>query len=108
MRTAVDDAAEELDADVVPLEVAVDPAVDDTDGRLAVTLARQTDIGYLDVGLVFLATPDALALYGIDHDDLGSGTDIVTTAPSGPSEIVTGTEALAREHLEAALGRRRP
>jgi len=94
MRTAVDDAAGELDAHVIPLEVAVDPAVDDTDGRLAVTLARRTDIGYLDVALVYLATSDVLAPYGIDLDDISAGTDIVTTAPSGPSAIVTGADEL--------------
>jgi putative ABC transport system permease protein len=94
MRTAIEEAADDLDAATVPLEVVVDPRVDDPDGRRAVTLARPTDIGYLDVALLYLATPELLAHYDIDLDDLGPDVDIVTTAPEGPSEIVTDTSQL--------------
>ena len=50
----------------VGLDVAVDPGVSDPDGRRAVTVARTTDIGYIDVGLLYVAPDNDLALYGID------------------------------------------
>jgi putative ABC transport system permease protein len=95
MRTEVAGAAEELGVTMIPLEVATDPAVRaDPDGRLAVTLARRTDIGYLDVALLYVATPGLLASYGLDHGDIAKGRGILTTAPSGPSDVVTNTSEL--------------
>lgn len=93
MRATIDHAAGDLAATVVPLDVAVDPDVrDDPDGARAVTIARRTDIGYLDVALLYLASPALLAPYGLDLDGLTAG--IVTAAPSGPSELVVDTTEL--------------
>ena len=98
MGRAVEGAADEVDATTVPLEVVVDPRVEgDPDGRRAVTLARRTDIGHLDVALLYLATPGLLADHGLDLDDLDqlpADVDIVTTAPDGPAEIVIDTSEL--------------
>ncbi|UNX53767.1 FtsX-like permease family protein [Georgenia sp. TF02-10] len=75
---------------VVDLDVAVDPrAQDDPIGPTAVTVARRTDLGYLDVALVYRATPELLDLYGLDRLD-----GVATTAPTGPTDIVTDTHQL--------------
>lgn len=62
------------------LELATDPALDATfDGRLAVTIAQRTAIGYLDVAPVFVATPELLEHYGLDAADVSLGAEVVTT-----------------------------
>ena len=57
------------DPTVTALDVASDPDVapdPGVDGRVAVTLAQPTDIGYLDVALLYVATDDLLRRYGLD------------------------------------------
>lgn len=69
------------DAPIVPLGLVVDPRYPRTpDGRLAVTLAQRTDIGHLDVALLFLAEPELLARYGADS--VGAA-DVLTVPPEG-------------------------
>jgi putative ABC transport system permease protein len=67
------------DASVSPLDVAVAPDLQpDERGQLAVTLARDEDIGRLDISLVYIATPELLDRYDIDLDGLRPDTEIVT------------------------------
>jgi putative ABC transport system permease protein len=88
--TRVDQIAVDLgDARVVGLDVVIDPqADDDPAGRTAVTLARPTDIGYLDVALLYVASEPLLASYGVDLAAVDTDADILTTAPSGPPDMV--------------------
>jgi putative ABC transport system permease protein len=73
------------DPTVMNLKVASDPNVPadpEVGGRVAVTLAQQTDIGYLDVALLYVATDDLLERYGVDPDQAAAGADVLTLAPS--------------------------
>ena len=89
-RDAVAALAAEHGWSTVDLDVVVDPdAQNDPNGPTAVTVARRTDLGYLDVALVYGASPELLDLYGIDRLQ-----GLATTAPTGPTEIVTDTEQL--------------
>jgi putative ABC transport system permease protein len=75
---------------LVDLDVVLDRrAQDDPNGPTAVTIARRTDLGYLDVALVYEASPTLLALYGIN-----TLHGLATTAPTGPTELVTDTEQI--------------
>ncbi len=79
------DLAGELGWSIVPLEVVLDPAAqDDQTAPLAVTLARESVHGYLDVALVYRATPQLLDAHG-----LGTLEGFATTGPTGSSDIVT-------------------
>ena len=87
----VDRAAADVGGSAIPLEVVLDPKLrDGPEGRRAVvTVARRTDSGYLDVALLFRASPELLNLHS------GNGTrDIMTVAPRGPEDIVTDTSSL--------------
>lgn len=91
---AVAEMAEVVGAVVRPLEVAVDERVDDDPlGTRGVTVARETDVGYLDVALVHVATPPLLELYGLPVDDLPHGA-VLSTGPVGPAELVHEGSAL--------------
>ena len=87
----VDRAAADVGGSAIPLEVVLDPKLRDApEGRRAVvTVARRTDSGYLDVALLFRASPQLLNL----HSGNGTG-DIMTVAPRGPEDIVTDTSSL--------------
>lgn len=66
-------AAELGDAAVVPLDVAVDPALADLpEGQLAVTLGREVEGGQkVDVALLYLAEPELIGRYGpVPRDEL--------------------------------------
>ena len=77
LRAGVDDVVEAFDEPrVTSLDVALDPASKPDpsfDGRQAITLVERADDGWMDVSLVYVATPQLLARYGYD---LG-------TAPAG-------------------------
>jgi putative ABC transport system permease protein len=65
------------------LDLVTDPAVPATpDGRLAVTLAQRTELGYLDVTPLFVATPSLLDHYGLDPETVGAGTEVITVPPA--------------------------
>lgn len=65
------------------LDLATDPAVEATpDGRLAITLAQRTEIGYLDVAPVFVATPSLLRRYGLDPATVDPDTEVITVPPT--------------------------
>jgi putative ABC transport system permease protein len=85
----VERTAGDLGLRAVPLRAVVDPQVDDPDGRRAVTVARRSDIGYLDVGLVYAATPELLAPHGVDRP-----RGLLTTAPPGPADMVVDHDRL--------------
>jgi putative ABC transport system permease protein len=73
------------DPTVMTLEVASDPGVPadpGVGGRVAVTLAQRTDIGYLDVALLYVATDDLLERYGVDPDQAAADADVLTVPPS--------------------------
>ena len=92
LATAVAEIAARVDAtSVTGLDVVFDPEVDDPDGRRAVTLARPTDIGHLDVALLYAATPGLLDAY--DVVDRGAA-EIISTGPTGPTDIVTDPDSL--------------
>ena len=64
-------------------------AENDPNGRQSRHRRAWTDLGHLDVALVYGASPELPRVYGIDRPR-GSAT----TAPTGPTEIVTDTEQL--------------
>lgn len=65
------------------LELATDPAAESTpDGRLSVTLAQETEIGFLDVAPLFVATPSLLEHYGLDPASVDPGAEVITVPPS--------------------------
>lgn len=79
----VDRLATRLDgATVTALDVAVDPDLEPGEyGKASVTLAEATDLnggGYLDVALLYVATPELLAPYGVDLADVSPGTEVLT------------------------------
>ena len=80
MERQVERIAAPLDGSTLTaLELATDPALDATpDGRLAVTVAQRTAIGYLDVAPVFVATPSLLDHYGLNPSEVSSGAGVVT------------------------------
>ncbi len=95
------------------LELATDPALDATfDGRLAVTIAQRTAIGYLDVAPVFVATPELLGHYGLDVSDVRPGAGVVTTPVHDrlPADVQAEVEsdALWFGNLAGAGGRVTP
>ena len=88
---AVNQLAASFGAELIGLDVALDPdAQDDPNGRLAVTLARPTEIGYLDVALVYLASPELLNPYELDLPMVDPDVDILTTGPPLPPDVVPG------------------
>lgn len=81
----VDEIAALLDdPTVTALDVASDPDVPPDPGiggRVAVTLAQPTDIGYLDVALLYVATDDLLRRYGLDPRE-SIDADVFTVPPN--------------------------
>jgi putative ABC transport system permease protein len=73
------------DPTVINLKVASDPDVPadpGVGGRVAVTLAQQTDIGYLDIALLYVATDDLLERFGVAPEQAAAGADVLTRPPS--------------------------
>ncbi|WP_433167052.1 FtsX-like permease family protein [Kribbella sp. CA-247076] len=68
LRAGVDRLVASLDdPTVTPLDAALDPATPrdpNFDGRMAISLARHTEDGWMDVSLLYVATPDSLARSG--------------------------------------------
>lgn len=84
MEAQVEEISRTLDGStVVALELATDPALEDTpDGRLAATVAMRTEIGFLDIAPVFVATPRLLEIYGLDLQAIDPVAEIITVPPS--------------------------
>lgn len=73
------------DPTITTLDVASDPDVPPEPGiggRVAVTLAQPTDIGYLDVALLYVATDDLLRRYGTEPGQSATGADVLTAPPN--------------------------
>ncbi len=67
---------------VQSLDVALDPAAPEQpefDGRIAVSLAERSGDGWRDLTLLYVATPELLAPYGLDVASLDAGTGFATT-----------------------------
>ena len=81
LQATVEDLAASLNTpSPVTLELVFDPNHPTTEhGELALTLARDTNNGFLDVALLFLATPDLLRLNGLDPSALPPGVQVLTT-----------------------------
>jgi putative ABC transport system permease protein len=91
------------DPRVTSFEVALDPTVPrdpNYDGRMAVSLVRHTSDGWLDVSLVYVATPDALARSGYQLEGAASG--VVHTRETGELGLlgVTSVEGSTRSKIE--------
>ena len=88
------------DPKVTTLDVASDPDIDpdpSIGGRIAVTLAQPTDIGYLDVALVYVATDVLLRRYGVDPQDAATGADVLTVPlseriPNSAREVIVSDD----------------
>lgn len=66
---------------VTPLDVAIDPASEPDPsftGRIAVSLAERFEDGWVDVSLVFVATPQLLDYYGVDLGAVAPDTSVIT------------------------------
>jgi len=82
LRTGVDDVIEALDEPrVTALDVALDPESKPDpsfEGRQAITLVERADDGWIDVSLVYVATPQLLARYRYDLAAVPPGTVVIT------------------------------
>ncbi|MGH8775062.1 MAG: FtsX-like permease family protein [Jiangellaceae bacterium] len=79
----VDRIVAEVDSDatVTALEVAADPRVEpEREGeRSVIGLARRVGDTRLDIGVVHVATPELLELYGLDESDVRRGTELISS-----------------------------
>jgi putative ABC transport system permease protein len=82
LRAGVDAVVEALgDPGVTSLDVAIDPASEPDptyQGRQAITIVKRADEGWMDVSLVYVATPRLLAPYRFDLSSAPAGTVIIT------------------------------
>jgi putative ABC transport system permease protein len=88
------------DATITALDVVIDQAVRPTpEGQRAVTLIhgyQDDDVpalakdGYIDLAVVYVATPELLASYGIDPASLDPDVDVLAVPPSAkfPSDML--------------------
>lgn len=104
------------DPAVIAVDVALDPTIEQDpsrDGREAVTLAELTTVllggesVWVDVTLLYVATPEMLERYGIDFDVVTPDTEVLTVEtgelaivgvsrePGTEKEIVTNVERIA-------------
>ena len=110
MRPGVDAIAAAVhDPLVIPLDVAINPdapTVDELNGTPAISLAREIDRGWADIGLVYVATPDILAQFDLTASDLGTEPDIITNQGGDDVVIIDpspNSESRADvEHLDAS------
>lgn len=73
----------------MPLPVVVDPHADPSDETPIVTVSRKNDGGYLDVALVFAASPDLLALHDVEPAE-----PLLSTLPEAAAEIAADGSTL--------------
>jgi putative ABC transport system permease protein len=82
LRAGVDDVVEALDeARATSLDVVLDPASKPDpsfDGRQAITLVQRSDDGWMDVSLLYVATPQLLAHYRYDLAAVPPGAVVIT------------------------------
>ena len=103
LRAGLEQVAASLDKPhVTSLDVAIDPASTPDpsfNGRQAIALARRSDEGWLDLSLLYVATPRLLAPYGYDLGAVPPGTVVITreSGGSGSGELAlvgqVGTKA---------------
>jgi putative ABC transport system permease protein len=93
---------------IIPIEAAFDPTMqpDNTfGGRPTVTLAEYTDLGgingYRDLTLLYVATPELLAQYGIDLETVATSTEILTVETSEIRLVGTTREPGTKPELVA-------
>jgi putative ABC transport system permease protein len=104
LRAGVDALAKALpDATVIPLDAARDPkdtAKPGLPGLTGVSIGKPTKDGFFDVGLVFVATPELLAMYGLDESDIADAD--VITSDTGDLRIFASVtaDAIDRNNLE--------
>lgn len=92
---ALEDHVAEQQWSMTPLEVVLDPPAEENHGdRIAITLSRESVHGYLDVALLYRATPQLLESYGLATVD-----GIATTGPTGPPDVVTDTQQMWLSNL---------
>lgn len=105
LRAGVDRVVALLESpQVTSLEVALDPTAPrdpNFDGRMAVSLVRRTSDGWLDISLVYVATPDVLARSGYQLDADASGA-VVQTRETGELALlgVASVEGSVRSKIE--------
>jgi putative ABC transport system permease protein len=95
---------------VIPLNVALNPdtqAPIGFEGTPAISLAREVERGWTDVGQLFVASPEILAQYGLTTADIGSDSGILSTERGSDIVImdVGKPQSDSRdqfEHLEAS------
>ena len=78
------------DPRIIRLDAATNPSAEPdagVNGTPAISIARRVDHGWADLGLVYVASPDLLAVYGLSADDLGPNADILTNQ-SGDLDIM--------------------
>lgn len=105
LRAGVDRLVASLDDPrVTSLDVALDPDVPpdpNLHGRMAVSLVRHTDEGWLDLSLLYVATPDVLARSGYQLGDGDPGV-VVHTRETGELALlgVAGQQGTAKSKVE--------
>jgi putative ABC transport system permease protein len=86
MQTGVDELAGSLDgATALRLDAAADPGaqpVQGLNGTPAVAMVRPVDHGWTALGLVYVATPELLAEYGLRTDDIRPDATVLTNEDS--------------------------
>jgi putative ABC transport system permease protein len=82
LQAGVDDVIQALDEPrVTVLDVALDPDIKPDasfEGRQAITLVERSDDGWIDISLVYVATPQLLAPYRYDLAAVPPGTVVIT------------------------------
>ena len=103
--------------DVSSLDAAIHPAskADPSfDGRVAMALAKRSADGWMDLSLLYIATPEALTAYGYVLGDVAPSTEVITREtgelgmlgdprPDG-SKIETHPDRAPRPWLRLAAG----
>jgi putative ABC transport system permease protein len=108
LEASVDDLVESLDeSSAIALNVAVDPTIENDStfvGRIAATIARRIDDGWGDLSLLYVASPQILALHGLDVGALDPETDIVTSESGELSILGKARPGTEMERIEILTG----
>jgi putative ABC transport system permease protein len=109
MQLGVDAIAASLpDSSTIALNVAMNPKVDQPEGfngTPAVSVARREDQGWADLGMLYVASPEILALYGLDADALDNA-EIVTNLDGTNIDVMDmgGPKTASRDTFEHLAG----
>ena len=109
MQPGVDAIAAVLnDPTVIPLDVAFNPDLpprQGANGSEAVSIAHRIDRGFADGGLMYVASPEILAQYGLTPAEVGSNYDIITNHSGDDLVIIDLSPKRANrnefEHVDA-------